>query len=410
MQTHLADFIRDTEAGRLADEILRRCVHCGMCTATCPTYLATGDELDSPRGRIYQIKQVLEGAPATESVQKHLDRCLTCRACETTCPARVEYAKLLDIGRAEVERQLGRRPSEKIVREAVRGLMNCPKTFAALYQAGQLFRPLLPEKLRGKVLPKQQAGALPVRQHKRKMLALAGCVQPAMSPNIHAATARVLDKLGIQLLTAPEAGCCGAVNLHLSAEEAALDNMRRNIDAWLPYFSDGIEALVINASGCGVTVKEYGHHLRNDAKYAEKAAFISEKAKDIVEILTDEKAALAALMPSENGAAQRQTLAYHPPCTLQHGQKLKGSVENLFTGLGLTVYLPQNAHLCCGSAGTYSLFQPELSEKLRADKLSALEALQPDAVLSANIGCIVHLAAESKVPVKHWIEYLDGLL
>lgn len=409
MQTEIADVFKDTPAGRLADEILRRCVHCGICTATCPTYLLTGDELDSPRGRIYQIKQVMEGAPATESIQKHLDRCLTCRSCETTCPARVQYSKLLDVGRAEVERQLGRKPAEQRGRDRLRGLMNSPKTFAALYRAGQMFRPLLPETLKDKIIPHQNAGSLPQEVRPRKMLMLEGCVQPAMSPNIGAATRRVLDKLGIQILTAPEAGCCGAVNLHMNAEEEALDNMRRNIDAWLPYFSDGVEALIINASGCGVTVKEYAHHLKDDPQYAEKAEIISKAAKDIVEILAAEQDNLAQCLGGK-GAAVTQRIAYHPPCTLQHGQKLKGSVEGLFAGLGMTVYLPENSHLCCGSAGTYSIFQPELSGRLRANKIATLEALQPDVVLSANIGCIAHLGAKSKAPVKHWIEYLDSLL
>lgn len=409
MQTQIAETFEHTRAGRLADEILRRCVHCGMCTATCPTYLLTGDELDGPRGRIYQIKQVMEGSPATPSIQKHLDRCLTCRSCETTCPARVEYAKLLDIGRAEVERQVGRKSPERYKRDILRGLMNRPKIFAALYRAGRLFRPVLPAALRGKIMPLQHAGKLPQAVHSRKMLILEGCVQPAMSPNINAATRRVFDRLGIQILSAREAGCCGAVNLHLNAEEAALDNMRRNIDAWLPYLADGAEALIVNASGCGVTVKEYAHHLQEDPEYAEKAAIISQAAKDIVEVLAAEQEALAQCLNGKGGI-NGQKIAYHPPCTLQHGQKLKGSVEALFAGLGIRVYLPENAHLCCGSAGTYSVFQAGLSGRLRDNKITSLEALQPDVVLSGNIGCIAHLGAKSRVPVKHWIEYLDDLL
>lgn len=409
MQTQIADIFKDTHAGRAADEILRRCVHCGMCTAGCPTYLLTGDELDGPRGRIYQIKYVMEGSPATESVQKHLDRCLSCRSCETSCPAQVEYSKLLDIGRAEVERQVGRKKYDRCKRDILRALMNRPKIFAALYRVGQLFRPVLPTALRDKIMPHREAGTVPQTMHKRKMVMLEGCVQPAMSPNINMATRRVLDRLGIQILTAREAGCCGAVNLHMNAEAAALDNMRRNIDAWLPYLENGAEALIVTASGCGVTVKEYARHLQEDPEYAGKAAIISKAAKDIVEILAAEKDGLSRCL-REKGRTGGQKIAYHPPCTLQHGQKLKGSVEKLFAGLGMQVYLPSNPHLCCGSAGTYSIFQAELSDRLRDNKITSLEVLQPDIVLSGNIGCIAHLGAKSRVPVKHWIEYLDGLL
>ena len=342
--------------------------------------------------------------PATPQMQLHLDRCLTCRNCETTCPSGVEYGHLLDIGRNEIERQIGRPPLEKLKRNALRGLMLNRPVFETTYRAAQTLRPLLPQKLRGKVMPKKDAGRLPQTVHGRKMLMLEGCVQPGMSPNINAATLRVLDKLGIQLLRPQNTGCCGAVNLHMSATEQSLNDMRRNIDAWWPLLEQGAEALLINASGCGAMVKEYGYHLRNDAQYAEKAARISDAAKDIVEILAAETERIRVKLKAD---MPQQTLAYHPPCTLQHGQKLAGSVENLFAGLGMTVLLPQDANLCCGSAGTYSFFQPEWSQQLRDNKLGRLNALKPDVILSANIGCIAHLTETGGTPVKHWIEYLD---
>ena len=404
MQTHLADFIKHTPEGKIADEILRNCVHCGFCTATCPTYQLSGDELDGPRGRIYQIKQLLEGMPATAQMQLHLDRCLTCRSCETTCPSGVQYGHLLDIGRHEIEKQIGRPPLEQFKRKALRTLMLNRTLFESTYRLAQTVRPLLPQKARGKVMARREAGRIPQTVHGRKMLMLEGCVQPGMSPNINAATLRVLDKLGIQLQRPQNAGCCGAINLHMGAEAQSLNDMRRNIDAWGPLLEQGAEALLINASGCGATVKEYGYHLQHDAQYAEKAAAISAAAKDIVEILAAETENIQAKLPANLPA---HTIAYHPPCTLQHGQKLKGSVESLFAELGITVLLPQDAHLCCGSAGTYSFFQPELSQQLRDNKLSRLNALKPDVVLSANIGCIGHLAGGTATPVMHWIEYLD---
>ena len=404
MQTHLADFIKNTPHGKIADTILKNCVHCGFCNATCPTYQLTGDELDGPRGRIYQIKQVLEGMGATVQIQSHLDRCLTCRNCESTCPSGVEYGHLLDIGRSEVEKQIGRPPLEKFKREALRRLMLNRTAFESTYRVAQSLRPWLPQKLRGKVMAGKAVGIIPQSTRPRKMIMLEGCVQPGMSPNINAATLRVLDKLGIQLQRPQNAGCCGAINLHMGAEAQSLNDMRRNIDAWWPLLEQGAEALLINASGCGATVKEYGYHLQHDAQYAEKAAAISAAAKDIVEILASEAENIQAKLPANLPA---HTIAYHPPCTLQHGQKLKGSVESLFAELGITVLLPQDAHLCCGSAGTYSFFQPELSQQLRDNKLSRLNALKPDVVLSANIGCIGHLAGGTTMPVMHWIEYLD---
>ncbi|AUZ04389.2 MULTISPECIES: glycolate oxidase subunit GlcF [Vitreoscilla] len=407
MQTTLADFIKDTEQGKIAESILRKCVHCGFCTATCPTYQLLQDELDGPRGRIYQIKQVLEGTPATPTVQMHLDRCLTCRSCETTCPSGVEYGKLIEIGREVVDKQLPRTGADKFKRQALFKLTTSPKLFHSAYTMGQSVRGFLPKKLQSKVLAQKPLKAVPTQTHTRKMLMLEGCVQPSMSPNINHATLRVLDKLGLELLRPSSAGCCGAIHLHNQMHDDGLNDMRRNIDAWWPAIEAGAEAILINASGCGSTVKEYGFHLQSDARYAAKAQRVSELAKDIVEVLIGETERLQTLFTQ---APTQQTLAYHPPCSLQHGQKLGGKVESLLAGLGFPVLLPKDSHLCCGSAGTYSFLQPELSERLRQNKVNNLEALKPQAVLSGNIGCIAHIGSGTDIPVMHWIEYLDQQL
>lgn len=407
MQTQLADFIKDTPEGRVANTILQQCVHCGLCTATCPTYQLTGDELDSPRGRIYQIKQMLEGLPATSTTQLHLDRCLTCRSCETTCPSHVAYGHLIDIGRNEANKQVVRPFKQRLKRETIRRLMLSPTLFRTAYHLAQKIRPILPKAIQNKVMQPQNIGILPQAVHQRSMILLEGCVQPTMSPNINAASLRVLNRLSISLIAPAQAGCCGAVNIHMAHEADGLGDMRRNIDVWWPLLENGAEAILINASGCGAMVKEYGYHLRNDADYAEKAQIISEKAKDIVEVLLAETIAQAN---SLSVALPNHTIAYHPPCTLQHGQQLKGVVEQLFHQLGIRVWLPQDAHLCCGSAGTYSFFQPEMAKALRHNKLAHLHALKPDVIVSANIGCISHLAGGTNIPVMHWIEYLDALL
>lgn len=406
MQTHLAPTYQERPEGREAEAILRKCVHCGFCTATCPTYQVLGDELDGPRGRIYLIKQVLEGAQPTRKTQMHLDRCLTCRNCETTCPSGVQYGHLVDIGRKIVDEQVPRPAGEKAVRWALKEGLPSP-LFAPAMKLGQAVRGLLPQTLKNKVPEPRPAGAWPTRTHARKMLMLAGCVQPAMAPNIHNATARVLDAAGIQPVLAPEAGCCGAVKFHLNDQAGGLEQMRRNIDAWWPHLETGVEAIVMNASGCGVTVKEYGHHLRHDAAYAEKAARISELTRDLSELLPELVPALKPRLSSQRPG----TLAYHPPCTLQHGQKLRGGVESQLAELGFTVAVARNeSHLCCGSAGTYSVLQPEIAHELRDRKLRHLSELQPQAIVSANIGCITHLQSGTATPVRHWVEVLDAAL
>ncbi len=406
MQTNLADFIKDTPEGQEADAILRKCVHCGFCTATCPTYQLLGDELDGPRGRIYLIKQVLEGKPATEKTQLHLDRCLTCRNCESTCPSGVTYGRLVDIGRGIVEKQVKRPFAQQLVRTALKEVLPRKAVFEPAMKVGQLVRPLLPEVLKNKVPEARPAGQWPTRAHARKMLLLDGCVQPAMSPNINAATARVLDKLDVELVIAPKAGCCGAIRYHMNDQEGGLDDMRRNVDAWWPYVEAGVEAIVMTASGCGVTVKEYGHLLENDPAYAAKAKRISELTKDLSEIMPAFEKELEQKLAGK--IAKRVT--YHPPCTLQHGQQIRGKVEGVLRACGVDVKLCADSHLCCGSAGTYSVTQPELSYKLRDNKLKNLEATNPEVIVSANIGCLTHLQSGTDTPVRHWIELIDQAL
>ena len=409
MQTHLAPEYQNTPEGREAEAILRKCVHCGFCTATCPTYQLLGDELDGPRGRIYLMKQVLEGAEPTRATQQHLDRCLTCRNCESTCPSGVQYGHLVDIGRKLVDAKVERPMGERMLRWALKEGLPSP-LFAPAMKMGQAVRGLLPKALEAKVPAPQNAGAWPTQTHARQVLMLAGCVQPSMLPNINTATARVLDAAGIQTLVAPEAGCCGAVKFHLNDHDGGMDHMRQNIDAWWPYVEQGVEAIIMNASGCGVMVKDYGHVLQHDAAYAEKAKRISALTKDLSELLPD---LVPTLKPKLNSAALQQAglQAFHPPCTLQHGQQLKGGVEKHLSDLGFEVKVSANeAHLCCGSAGTYSVLNPDISYTLRDRKLGHLDALQPTAILSANVGCITHLQSGTDVPVKHWVEVLDAAL
>ncbi|MFZ3127362.1 MAG: glycolate oxidase subunit GlcF [Rhodoferax sp.] len=413
MQTNLAPEYQNTPDGRAAEAILRKCVHCGFCTATCPTYQLLGDELDGPRGRIYLMKQVLEGETPTRKTQLHLDRCLTCRNCETTCPSGVDYGHLIDIGRKLVDAKVPRPATEKMVRWALKEGLPSP-LFGPAMQLGQLVRPLLPAGLKAKVPARQDAGVWPTRTHARKVLLLTGCAQPSMGPNINTSTARVLDAAGIQTVVAAQAGCCGAVKFHLNDQDGGKAEMRANIDAWWPYVRDGaVEAIVMNASGCGVTVKEYGHILQDDAAYADKARRISALTRDLSELLPELVPALKAAQPALVDAVARTAtaLAFHPPCTLQHGQKLKGGVEQYLGELGFSIQTARcEAHLCCGSAGTYSVLNPTLAYQLRDRKLGHLDALQPDVIVSANIGCITHLQSGTETPVKHWVEVLDAAL
>ncbi|CAI08672.1 glycolate oxidase (Iron-sulfur subunit) protein [Aromatoleum aromaticum EbN1] len=410
MQTQLADFIKDTPEGREAEAILRSCVHCGFCTATCPTYQLLGDELDGPRGRIYLIKQLLEGHDVTEKTRLHLDRCLTCRACETTCPSGVQYGRLADIGRHLVEARVPRRGAERAKRWALRELVPRASLFGAAMKAGRLVRPLLPRALQEKVPDVRRAGPWPVARHARRMIALAGCAQPAMAPSINAATARVLDALGVSLVEQPGTGCCGAVRYHLNDQEGGRDEARRNIDAWWPAIERGeIEAIVMTASGCGVQVRDYGHLLAQDAAYAARAARIAAMTRDVSEIVAAEAGRLETLLQKRE-PREAVAVAFQSPCTLQHGLKIRGVVESLLAAAGYRLTPVRDSHLCCGSAGTYSLLQPELSHRLRDDKLAALGAGGPALIASANIGCITHLQAGTQTPVRHWIELIDSRL
>ena len=405
MQTSLAAEFKNTPEGQQAEAILRKCVHCGFCLATCPTYQLLGDELDSPRGRIYLMKQVLEGQTPTRKTQLHLDRCLTCRNCETTCPSGVQYGHLVDIGRKLVDERVPRPAAERAVRWALKEGLPSP-LFAPAMKIGQAVRGLLPASLKAKVPPRQAAGAWPTRTHARKMLMLTGCVQPAMMPNINSATARVLDAAGIQTVVAARAGCCGAVKFHLNDQDGGKAEMRRNIDAWWPYVEQGVEALVMNASGCGVTVKEYGYILKDDPAYAEKAARISALTRDLSELLPELVESLRDRVTASPGQ-----IAFHPPCTLQHGQQLRGGVEKYLGELGFEIRVAScEAHLCCGSAGTYSVLNPELAYQLRDRKLANLGEMKPETIVSANIGCITHLQSGTAIPVRHWVEVLDETL
>jgi len=407
MQTQLAPEFQGTPEGIEAEAILRKCVHCGFCTATCPTYQLLGDELDGPRGRIYLIKQVLEGAQPTRATQLHLDRCLTCRNCESTCPSGVQYGHLVDIGRKIVDEKVPRPLVERTVRWALKEGLPSP-LFAPAMKMGQAVRGLLPASLRAKVPAVEPAGTWPTREHARKVLMLVGCVQPAMMPGINSATARVLDAAGIQTLVAPEAGCCGAVKFHLNDQDGGLAQMRANIDAWWPHIASGaVEAIVMNASGCGVTVKEYGHLLRHDPQYADKAARTSALTRDLSELLPDIAPALQGRLRN----IPQGVVAFHPPCTLQHGQQLRGGVEQHLRTLGFDVRLTLNeSHLCCGSAGTYSVLQAALSHQLLERKIGHLSALEPVVITSANIGCITHLQSGTGTPVRHWVQVLDDAL
>ncbi len=404
MQTALADFIRDTPEGREADAILRRCVHCGFCTATCPTYQLLGDELDGPRGRIYLIKQVLEGGTATAKTRLHLDRCLTCRSCETTCPSGVEYGRLLDIGRHVVDARVPRPATEQATRWVLRRSLLAKPLLGTALAFGRALKPVLPRALGAKLPAVVPAGHWPAARHPRSMLVLAGCVQPTLAPSIDASMARVLDRIGISLVAVAGSGCCGAMSHHLDATAEARTFVRRNIDAWWPQVERGAEAIVVTASGCGVMVKDYGHFLRDDAAYRDRAERVAALARDPVEVIAAEWAKIAPKVAMDRGA---QRIAFHSPCTLQHGMKLKGRVEEILQAMGFELVPVRDAHMCCGSAGTYSMLQPKLAEALRAQKVAALQAGRPEVIATANIGCLVHLGEATTRPVRHWIEILD---
>ncbi|HEY3460403.1 MAG TPA: glycolate oxidase subunit GlcF, partial [Casimicrobiaceae bacterium] len=394
--------------GREADAILRKCVHCGFCNATCPTYQLLGDELDGPRGRIYLIKQALEGGEVTGKTQLHLDRCLTCRSCETTCPSGVRYGRLVDIGRKFVEDRVGRRSTDAARRAALRrGLLSRP-LFGAALRLGRIAKPFLPRGLGASIPGRRDAGTWPALRHARRVLIAQGCVQPSLAPNIDAATARVLDRAGVSAIPIDDGGgCCGALSQHLSEHDEAKALACRNIDAWWPHFERGAEAIVVTASGCGVMVREYDQLLAHDVVYADKAKRIAALARDPIELVAAEWRSLASLVDRERTSRR---VAFQAPCTLQHGLKIRGQVERLLADAGFTVLTVTDAHLCCGSAGTYSILQPELANRLKVNKLQALQANGPDVIATANIGCMTHLQSGTPLPVRHWIELLDDAL
>ncbi len=410
MQTHLAPRFQNTPEGREAEAILRACVHCGFCTATCPTYQVLGDELDGPRGRIYLIKQVLEGAKPSAKTQSHLDRCLTCRNCESTCPSGVQYGRLVDIGRQVVESEVGRDPASAFARWSLRkGLLN-KRLFDLGLMLGRAVRPLLPEAIKAKVPPRTEPGVWPAPRHSRRVLVLDNCVQGSLAPVIDAAAARVLDRAGVSLVWVKAGGCCGALSHHLNAEEEARAIVRANIDAWWPQIEAGAEAVIGTATGCSVMLKDYGHFMQHDPAYAERAARIAELARDVSEVvagLWPELRGKLSPLPTEAPVAE---IAYHPPCTLQHGMKLRGGVEAILTEAGYKLLPVADSHLCCGSAGTYSILQPLISNELKQRKLANLTAEGPRLIATANIGCLTHLQSGARIPVKHWIELIDERL
>jgi len=412
MQTNLLNNLLTTPQGQEANSILRSCVHCGFCTATCPTYQLLGDELDSPRGRIYLIKQVLEGEPVTDKTRSHLDRCLTCRSCETTCPSGVKYGRLIDVGRDLVEKQTSRSLTERFVRLALRKIIPYPKRFKFLLSLGNIFKPVLPKVLKDKIPEIEPAGKWPDinlpnnnhnhnHNHHRKMLILSGCVQQTTHAQTNVSTANVLNKLGIELIQQNEIKCCGAVSHHLSASDETIKTIKHNIDSWWHHVNNGIDAIIVTASGCSVMVKDYAHLLANDENYSLKAKRISELAKDISEIIATED------LQKNKSDKIKATVSFHSPCTLQHGLQLNGVVEKILTDVGYKLTQVNDAHLCCGSAGTYSILQAKLSKKLLINKLSALQKNRPDIIATANIGCQMHLSTKSDKPVKHWIELVE---
>lgn len=395
MQTKIEKNFLHSEKGQLADKILRNCVHCGFCTATCPTYQILGDELDGPRGRIYQIKQMLEGSPVTRGTLTHLDRCLTCRACETTCPSGVEYGRLLEIGRSEIEKRVKRSLFQQTLRKILLFILPYSKRFAILLKLGQLFRPILPSVFKKQIPVKVKLEKLSLKNHKRKMLIFDGCVQPSLSPEINHAAKQVLDALDIELISFN--GCCGAINQHLSDEDSALVTIKNNIDRLIIEFNNSTEGIVMTASGCGAMFKEYPHLLRNNAAYKEKAELVASKTFDLTEVINSEKLKTKLDINKLN-------IAVHTPCTLQHSQKLPDNIENILSTCGYQLSTVKDKHLCCGSAGTYSITQPKLSQQLREQRLTGLMVGQPDLIVTANIGCLHHLNIDSTVPVRHWIE------
>jgi glycolate oxidase iron-sulfur subunit len=409
VQTRLSEEYKSTAVGNEAEKILRSCVHCGFCNATCPTYRILGDELDGPRGRIYLIKGLLEGKEVSEKSQLHLDRCLTCLACETSCPSGVEYGRLAEIGRQEINKKLKRTFSERSYRYLIRQILPYPKRFSLLLMIGQSIRFLLPNKFR-RMIPVKTTNKDPIRKIEsstsvltRKMILFSGCVQPSLSPATNCASTRLLNKLGIETINSRDEKCCGAINHHMAVDDTGHAFIKNNIDAWWPHIEQGVEAIVISASGCGTMIKDYGYLLRNDPVYKDKAHKVATMAKDVGEIIAAEDVAKLRKIIKVSS----KKIAFQNPCSLQHGQKMQNNTEDLLKNIGYDICSVEDANQCCGSAGTYSLLQTELSEKLRRKKLNSLEAVKPDVILTANIGCQLHLQQATDITVRHWIEILE---
>jgi glycolate oxidase iron-sulfur subunit len=400
VRTFLHPSLKNTPEGKEADKILRSCVHCGFCNATCPTYQLLGDERDGPRGRIYLIMEMLQQNHATRETQVHLDRCLLCRSCETTCPSGVQYHRLLEIGRGLADRHAERPLAERLTRKALLETVPEPGRMKPLLKLANLARPALPADL-AKSLPRPgpDSKPWPANDHARRVLLLEGCVQSVTHPRINLAAARVLDRLGVTAV--PAAGCCGALSQHMPAEQQAVETVRRNIDNWWPAVESGVEAVLLTATGCAPTVMDYGRLLENDPVYAEKAARLATLAMDISEFIEafDPDQLRPVDLPAE-------PIAFHAPCSLQHGLKRPGRVEALLTKIGFRLTPVADAHLCCGSAGTYSILQKELSRQLLENKVRKLEAGSPSLIATANIGCLAHIQSETRTEVKHWIELL----
>jgi glycolate oxidase iron-sulfur subunit len=403
MEIHLDKKFADEPWAKEAKDIVRKCVHCGFCNATCPTYQQLGHESDGPRGRIYLITQLLEGQPADEQTRAHLDRCLLCRACETTCPSGVSYGRLLETGRHMLDQQEPRTGLDRLKRKVLTSLIPNHLLMQTGVRLARPIRGLLPQRISSQLPLAGKELLRPKDMHPRKMLLLEGCAQSSLTPETNAAAARVLNRFGIQLLPEATAGCCGALRLHTSERDKGLKDIRQRIDTWWPQVQAGVEAIISTASGCGVTVKDYAELLKDDAEYAEKAIQIAELAVDISEVISNE----IANSPPGPELQQNIKVAFHSPCTLQHGQKITGKIEALLQIYGFTLLPVVDNHLCCGSAGTYSVLQPDLSGRLKADKLEKLQAHSPEVIATANVGCQLHLRKDTDLPVLHWIELLD---
>jgi len=400
MQTRLAPKIQQSRHAGTIGTILRNCVHCGFCNATCPTYQLLGDELDGPRGRIYQMKMYFEGEPANAEMLRHLDRCLTCRSCETTCPSGVRYSHLLEIGKQLIEDDLPRPWLDRMRRAAIVRFINSGWIFASSIRIGQALAPMMPTALRRSIPPRQVALARKGGRHERKVLMLAGCVQPALAPNTNTRAINLLDRLGVEVIELPDKLCCGAAAMHTSEPDYALRQVKQLIDSWWPHIEAGVEAIVVTATGCGVSVRDYERLLADDPEYADKARKVSSLYRDLVEVVEAHSEQI------EVSDAPDKRVAVHTPCTMQHGLGLSNRVERLLAGAGYQICRIEEAHLCCGSAGTYSMLQPVMATQLQHNKIQALSVDRPDIIATANIGCQLHLAQGNATPVVHWIELL----